>query len=229
MEAAISQWLSQLLTGYSPLVYLLIFLGGVVTSIGPCNLSMIPLLMAYISGSQNTSGWQGFRLALFFTIGTSITFMALGVIIAVVGGLFGPARAVLNYLVAAVSIIVGIHLLGFIHINLPVWGQKLVRKPERAGALGAISLGLVLGLAGSQCATPILLLILTLVLSKGQIVFGASLLFVYALGRGVPVVLIGTFTGLAKNLPALARWSSGIEKAAGLVMLVFGFFYIWSA
>ncbi|TDA69879.1 MAG: cytochrome c biogenesis protein CcdA [Clostridia bacterium] len=229
MEITIARWVEAVLTGHSPLVYLLVFLGGVVTSLGPCNLSMIPLLMAYISGKHDTAGWQGFQLSLFFTLGTAVTFMALGVAIALVGGLFGPARSLLNYLVAAVSITVGLHLLGLIHLHLPVWGQGLVQKPKQANALGAFSLGLVLGLAGSQCATPVLILILSLVMSKGQIVYGASLLLTYALGRGVPVVLAGTFTGLAKGLPALARWSRGIEKAAGFVLLVFGLYYIWQA
>jgi cytochrome c-type biogenesis protein len=55
------------------------------------------------------------------------------------------------------------------------------------------------------------------------------LLLIYALGRGVLVVLAGTFTGLAKGLSALARWSSGVEKLAGFVLLIFGVYYIWCA
>ncbi|MBU1661633.1 MAG: cytochrome C biogenesis protein, partial [Chloroflexi bacterium] len=73
-------------------------------------------------------------------------------------------------------------------------------------APGAFLLGLISGLVASQCATPALAAILTYVMYTGAIAYGALLLFVYALGRGVPVVLAGTFTGALTSLQSLGRW-----------------------
>jgi cytochrome c-type biogenesis protein len=88
---------------------------------------------------------------------------------------------------------------------------------------------LVSGLVASQCATPVLVAILTYVMAKGALVYGAALLFVYALGRCVPVVLAGTFTGALKNFQKMGRWSEVIEKASGVIIIGVGLYFIWIA
>ncbi|GAB4419413.1 MAG: hypothetical protein Kow002_07000 [Anaerolineales bacterium] len=90
-------------------------------------------------------------------------------------------------------------------------------------------LGLVSGLVASQCATPVLAAILTYVMAKGALFYGAGLLFVYALGRGVPIVLAGTFTGVLKRLQAFGRWNEALEKIAGVVVIAVGLYFVWIA
>lgn len=118
------------------LAVLLVFAGGIVTSIGPCNMSMIPVLMAYVGGPSGISKARGFWLALFFTLGTSTTFALLGVIVSIIGGIFGASRAFLVYIAAAVSIAVGLKMLGIINFNLPNLAGGLLRRPERRGIRG---------------------------------------------------------------------------------------------
>ena len=81
----------------------------------------------------------------------------------------------------------------------------------------------------SQCATPVLAAILTYVMAKGALVYGTGLLFIYALGRGVPVVLAGTFTGALKQMQAFGRWNESLEKLAGAVILAVGLYFVWIA
>lgn len=216
------------LTGVPALAMLLVLLGGVITSIGPCNLAMVPAIMAYVGGQTEISRSRSFWLSLFFTLGSASTFMLLGIFIALVGGIFGSAQTILYYLVAAVCIIVGMGLLHLFQINMP-WFSALQQYSPRQGILGAFTLGMVLGLAGSQCGTPILLAILSIVMLKGNIAYGAILLFFYAMGRGVPIVLAGTFTGIVKNMPLIAKWSEVMEKIAGLVLLGLGMYFLWIA
>ncbi|MBN1147981.1 MAG: sulfite exporter TauE/SafE family protein [Anaerolineales bacterium] len=97
------------------------------------------------------------------------------------------------------------------------------------GIPGALTLGLVSGLVASQCATPVLAAILTYVMAKGALAYGAALLFIYALGRGAPVVLAGTFTGALKQLQSLGQSSTLIEKASGVIIILVGFYFLWSA
>ncbi|MEW6663551.1 MAG: cytochrome c biogenesis CcdA family protein [Bacillota bacterium] len=229
MEQFISERIADLLQLQSPAVLLLVFVGGVVTSIGPCNLSILPLLVAYIGGSRDISGPKGFCFAVSFTLGTALTFALLGVVAALVGGIFGQARSLLVYLAAGVSILVGLHMIGVINLRLPVLGHGLAGKVQRRGVLGAFTLGTVLGLASSQCATPVLLAVLSLVMMQGNIAYGAVLLFIYALGRGVPLVLAGTFTAFAKGIPALGRFTAVVEKIAGFILIGFGLFFLWIA
>jgi cytochrome c-type biogenesis protein len=97
------------------------------------------------------------------------------------------------------------------------------------GLIGAFVLGLVVGLAGSQCGTPVLVAILGIVMAKGKLAYGASLLFAYGLGRGVPIVLAGTFTGVVKALPAMERWTRWMERSAGAVLVAIGLYFVWIA
>ncbi len=156
--------------------------------------------------------------------------MLLGVVAALVGGLIGGTSRVWYYLVAAVCLAIGLHILGGLPLPpLPGLG-RLREKINLKGAPGALALGLVSGLVASQCATPVLAAVLTYVMAKQEtLIYGAALLFVYALGRGVPVVLAGTFTGVVKQLQSLGRWSPFIEKVSGVIILGVGLYFLWLA
>ena len=213
----------------SLLAVLLTFLGGIVTSIGPCNVATIPLIMGYVGGSTSRSRGRSFSLSLAFALGLAITFMLLGIVASLVGGMLGGSTRLWYYLVAAICFLIGLQMLGVISIPVPMWLGGLREKVGLKGVPGALALGLVSGLVASQCATPVMAAILTYVMAKGALVYGAVLLFVYALGRGVPVVLAGTFTGLLKQLQALGRWSHTVELASGVIMIVVGFYFLWIA
>jgi len=218
-----------LLQTASLLGYLLVFFGGVVTSIGPCNMATIPLIVGFVGGSTNLSRPRSFALSLAFAVGLAITFMLLGVFASLVGGLIGGA-SLWYYLVAAICFVIGLQMLGVLNIQLPMWLGGIREQISLKGVPGALVLGLVSGLVASQCATPVLAAVLTYVMSQeGNLLHGAALLFIYALGRGVPVVLAGTFTGALKRMQALGRWSGAIEKASGAIVLAVGLYFLWIA
>ena len=210
--------------------YFLVFFGGIVTSIGPCNVAMIPLIIGFVGGSQQVPKKKAFSISFVFTLGLAITFVILGMIAAVVGGLLGGNMGIWYYLVAAVCFVIGLQMLGIININMPSWFGGMREKIKAKGLLGALLLGLVSGLVASQCATPVLAAILTYVFAqKASLVYGAVLLFIYSLGRGVPIVLAGTFTGVLKNIRMAGKWSTTLEKASGVIILLVGFYFLWIA
>ncbi len=208
--------------------YLLVFVGGVVTSIGPCNVAMIPLVIGFVTGNRGISRTRGFAISLVFTIGLALTFTSLGVVAALVGGLFGATKT-LYYVVAAVCLVVGLHILGIVKIPVPALFTREREKVRQRGIVGALLLGLVSGLVSSQCATPVLAAILTVVMLNGAITYGATLLFVYALGRGVPIIAAGTFAGAIKALPAFARWGERLQQGSGAIVILVGFYLLWIA
>jgi cytochrome c-type biogenesis protein len=218
-----------LIQNASLLAFALVFLGGVLTSLGPCNVAMIPLVVGYVGGSRDLPRSRAFTLSLTFVLGLAITFMLLGIAAALIGGLVGAETTWWYYLVALVCFVIGLNMLGVLNLRLPLWLSGLRERVTLKGAPGALALGLVSGLVASQCATPVLAAILTYVMAKGAIVYGAALLFVYALGRGVPVVLAGTFTGALKRMQALGRWNEALEKAAGVVVIAVGLYFVWIA
>ena len=229
MNEFVTQTLPRTLSEFSPLAYILVFVGGMLTSLEPCNLSMAPVVIAYVGGTAEPTRMRGLSISTAFTLGSSTTFALLGILVSGVGRAAGPGRSTLYYIVAAVCFIVALNLLGVLRLNLSLSGMVKINRILRPGHLGAYILGSVVGVAGSQCGMPVLIAILSIVMAKGQIAYGASLLFVYGLGRGVPIIAAGTFTGVLKTLPALAKFTPYAEKAAGLVLLALGFVFLWKA
>ena len=210
--------------------YLLVFLGGVITSIGPCNAAMVPLIIGYIGGSVDLPRRKAFSILLVFAIGLAVTFMVLGIMASLVGGMIGGSTRLWYYVVSAVCFIIGLQMLGVLHLNPPAWLTALKEKVKIKNLFGAFLLGLVSGLVASQCATPVLAAILTYVMAqKESLLYGAVLLFIYALGRGVPIVLAGTFTGAMKSIRSFGRWSEILEKASGAIIILVGLYFIWIA
>jgi len=220
-----------ILQNASPLAFLLTFLGGIVTSIGPCNVAMVPLVIGYVGGGgAKLTQRRAFVLSLTFAIGLALTFMGLGLIAALVGGLFGGGTRVWYYVVAGVCIFIGVQMLAEFQLPEIPGAARLRERITLRGIPGALSLGLVSGLVASQCATPVLAAILTYVMAQqGAMVYGAALLFIYAMGRGVPIVLAGTFTGILQQLRALSKWSSIIEKVSGVIIIGVGLYFLWMA
>lgn len=228
MEQWINQVGPELIRSFSLLGYGLVFLAGIVTSITPCNVSMIPIIIAHVS-SLKAGRREGFALSVFFTLGTATTFMLLGLVIASIGGIFGTSQSLIYYFVAGICTVIALNLLGLIPLNFS-FGYGLTDKVgSRKGPVGSYILGLVMGLAGSQCGTPVLLAILSLAMANGQWLYGATLLFVYALGRGVPIVIIGTFTGLITHMETFARWSDLMNKLAGVMLIMVAGYFVWIA
>jgi cytochrome c-type biogenesis protein len=220
----------QILKTSSLLAYPLVFLGGVITSIGPCNVAMIPLIIGYLGGSVDLSRRRSFTLSLTFAIGLAVTFMVLGVVASLVGGLIGGTSRVWYYVVAAVCVAIALQMLGAFQLPAIPGLGRLREQVKLRGLPGALALGLVSGLVASQCATPVLAAILTYVMAQqGALVYGAVLLFLYALGRGVPIVAAGTFTGVLTQLRAFGRWTSLMEKASAVIILGVGLYFLWIA
>ncbi|MCX6028813.1 MAG: cytochrome c biogenesis CcdA family protein [Chloroflexi bacterium] len=220
-------WDFSVIQHLSPLALILVFAGGVLTSIGPCNMTMIPLIVGYVGGSRDLSRGRSFVLSATFATGLALTFMLLGVIVSFVGGLVGAGHKWFYYIVAGICILIGLQLLGLIHLPMPDFLAAQRQKMTWRGVPGALALGLVSGLVSSQCATPVLAAILTYVMAEGAVAYGALLLFVYALGRGVPIVAAGTFTGALKGFRTFGRWTGVLEKVSGLIIIGVALYLIW--
>jgi cytochrome c-type biogenesis protein len=104
----------------SLLAFVLVFLGGMVTSIGPCNIATILLIVGYVGGSHDLPRACSFALSLVFAVGLALTFMLLGVAAALIGGLIGAATRWWYYLVAAICFVIGLNMFGVLNIQLPL-------------------------------------------------------------------------------------------------------------
>jgi len=215
--------LSQSLSGNPLLAYLGVFMGGIISSSSPCVLATIPLVIGYVSGYSEGNRRKALLYSLTFILGLSITFTILGAIASFIGGLFGVTGRTWYFVVGGVAIAIGLQLIGLYEWNLPV----PILQPKQRGILGAFVLGLIFGIVSSPCATPVLVLILTFVASKGEVLYGTSLLFVYAIGHCALIFLAGIAAGFAESF-IKSRGISNItilgKKIGGSIVVLVGLY-----
>ncbi len=215
--------LQQILQQSPWLALVAVYLGGVTTAANPCVLAMVPLMMGIVAGNRETTTlWRSIVFSLFFVLGLALIFTALGLVSALLGRMFGDVGSFWKYVVAGVCLVMGLHLLGVLRWSLPVPTGLRVRKQ---GYLGAFLLGLLFGIVSTPCAVPILAVLLAFVAEKGNVAFGAFLLFIYALGHSILILIAGTSVGAAKALvesKGLHRANIAFRKIGGGVILSVG-------
>lgn len=204
------------------LILLLIFLGGLMTSLSPCILAMLPVMLGYIGGLEKPTKTKGFITSVSFVLGLAVTFAILGIVASLLGKAFGQIGPAWLYIIGFCSIIMGLQLIGVININLP----GLQTMPEKkGGVLGSFGVGLLFGLVASPCATPVLAVLMTYVAGQAILWYGALLLFIYGLGHGLPLIIAGTFTAVVKSLPRLQKWGHYITYLSGGLLIVLGIYF----
>jgi cytochrome c biogenesis protein CcdA len=219
--------LSQSLSGNPFLAYLGVFVGGILSSSSPCVLATIPLVIGYVGGCSGGDRRKAVLYSLTFIFGLSITFTILGAVASFIGGLFGVVGRTWYFVVGGIAVVIGLQLIGLYEWNLPV---PVHFQSKQRGMLGAFLLGLIFGIVSSPCATPILVLILTFVASKGEILYGTSLLFVYAIAHCALIFLAGTAAGFAESF-IKSRGISNItnfgKKIGGSIVVSVGLYMVY--
>jgi cytochrome c biogenesis protein CcdA len=220
-------YLSQSLSENPFLAYFGVFLGGILSSSSPCVLATIPLVIGYVGGYSEGDRRKAFLYSLTFILGLSITFTILGAIASLLGGLFGIISRTWYFIVGGIAIAIGLNLIGLFEWNLPV---PVHLQPKQRGILGAFLLGIFFGIVSSPCATPVLALILTFVASKGEVAYGTSLLFVYALGHCALIFLAGTATRFVENFvksKGISNMTAWGKRIGGSIVVFVGIYLIY--
>ena len=226
MESILSN-ISDVINNSPGLAYLFVFLGGLLSASSPCVLAIIPLVIGFVGGYSEGNKRKAITYALVFALGLSITFTILGAIASLMGRLFGDVGKFWYFVAAAVAIIMGLYLVGVLRFKLP---QPVTLKTKHRGVIGAFLLGLLFGAVSSPCATPVLAVILAFVATKAKIIYGTSLLFVYAIGHCALIVLAGVFTGFVESYAkskGVSNFSSLTKKISGVLIFLAGLYILF--
>ena len=187
------------------------FLAGFLSFLSPCVLPLVPTYLLYLGGDKGRPLFN----ALFFILGFSIIFLAVGLPFTVLGDLLSSNRQTLTQVGGVVMILFGLYMLGL----KPKWGINLRYQGQTDNPWGAFVLGMVLAIGWTPCIGPILGGILTLTAS-GQ---GVGLLLAYILGLAIPFLLVAVFADRIRPLLRQAsRFSRGAEITAGVALGLIG-------
>jgi len=238
---AFAVWLAPYLTNGSLLALPLVIVGGLITAFNPCCLPMYPAIFGFMGrsccqvaeceGDALPSPQIQTRTALIFVFGMAIATALMGLLTAGLGWVFGRFDPLFQVVLALVPLAMGLHLLGLFPIKLPAWSVNglpdFATAQRYQHAITAFGAGLAFSLAIAPCATPILLGILTLVAMQGDMVWGTVLMFIYGLGTGIPLLLIGHGYERLQPYFAVPRHLQWLRAVSGLLLMGVGSYMLW--
>jgi cytochrome c-type biogenesis protein len=227
----IEQWLgllSELITESYWLAPLLALLAGILTSLTPCALSSVPLVIGYVGGVGNRDPKRSFKLSLTFALGMAITFTALGTAASLLGKLIGTSG---SWWYIALGVLMVLMALQIFEIYNFIPSTYLTNINSRTGYAGALLAGVLGGFFSSPCATPVLVVLLGIVARSGNVPWGVLLLLLYSIGHSALVLAAGTSVGFVNKVTSSDKYGllSKILKyvmGGGVLLIAFYMFYL---
>ena len=203
---------------------------GVLSFVSPCVLPLVPAYLGYLGG-QVASAEEGtlsrratFLHGIFFVLGFSVIFVALGAAASGIGQLLYTYRLALMRVGGVVILVFGLHTLGLLKIPLLYYDTRRHYRPRpELGYLSSVLMGFFFGAGWSPCVGATLGAILTLALNEATVARGALLLFAYSLGLGIPFLLMALGVGQAAGILRRARRAMrAVTIISGLFLILLG-------
>ncbi len=204
----------------NPFTIFLIFTGGLLTSFGPCSLSLLPITIAYLAGFKNNQ--NPLERTISFCSGIVISLVILGSLSGFLGKIYGQLPSIFSIFISLLAIIMGLNLLGLLKFSLPSGPDPEIWKDKVPPALAPVSAGLAFGLASSPCTTPVLAVLLAWVARQGNPLNGTIFLGSFAIGQIVPLFIAGTFAASIPKLLSFRAIGKWVPPLSGMILLTIG-------
>ncbi|EOQ26631.1 Thiol:disulfide interchange protein DsbD [Citrobacter sp. KTE30] len=218
-------------TAQLPFSALWALLIGIGIAFTPCVLPMYPLISGIVlGGKQRLSTGRALLLTFIYVQGMALTYTALGLVVAAAGLQFQAALQHPYVLIGLTVIftLLALSMFGLFTLQLPSSLQTrltLMSNRQQGGATGSVfAMGAIAGLICSPCTTAPLSAILLYIAQSGNMWLGGGTLYLYALGMGLPLMLITVFGN--RLLPKSGPWMEHVKTAFGFVILALPVFLL---
>lgn len=202
---------------------------GIVSFLSPCVLPIVPPYLAYMSGvsvtdlSEGNAKNKALLPAAFFVLGLSTVFLFLGFTASAIGTLFLEYQQWFNTLAGLLVMIFGAHFIGVYRIGFLDREARIDVGDKGGSAFGAYILGLAFAFGWTPCIGPQLGAILSMAASEASLARGTLLLGIYAIGLGLPFLLVAAFLPrLTGVMGWMKRHMAQIERIMGLLLWTIG-------
>ncbi|MBN2534960.1 MAG: hypothetical protein JXB88_18910 [Spirochaetales bacterium] len=190
------------------------FIWGIISIIlSPCHMATIPLIVAFINDRETITKKRAALLSTMFALGILITLGIIGIITSLLGRIMGDIGGIGNYIVGVFLIIFGIYMMDI--IKLPFLEKGVKPTIKKKGLLSSFLIGLIFGIALGPCAFAFMAPMLGIMfnIASTNLLYAILLLFAFAIGHCLVIVLAGTFTEVVRKF---LNWN---EKSGGVVWL----------
>ncbi|TYQ13078.1 UNVERIFIED_CONTAM: cytochrome c-type biogenesis protein [Acetivibrio alkalicellulosi] len=207
---------------------LIIFSTGFLAGLSPCTLPTVLFVAAYVTGRKDNSKKRAFAVSLAFVLGIALMLTILGAFAGLTGRMLANNKA-LDYIIVGILLIMGLWLLKVFEFNKGGGMSDKFKMKKGSGIIGAFLLGIPFGISASPCTLPITMSVLAYAATRESEIVGALLMFSFGIGRSIPLLIVGTFSGMLKNFQKFTKYQTTIEKIAGIVLIGLALYFIWQA
>lgn len=203
------------------------FAGGLLVSLTPCVYPMVAVTVSVFGAKQTKNRRQGMLLSSAFVLGIMVMFVALGLIAAATGNVFGAALQSTTVVlgISLLFVVMAFSMFGAFELALPSGLLNRLATVGGIGFRGAFLLGLVSGIVASPCTGPVLTGILAWIATTKDFLLGTLAMSAFALGLGVPFFAVGAF---AVQLPKSGRWMMTVKYVLGVLLLIVALYFAGS-
>ncbi|NUM36929.1 MAG: hypothetical protein HUU50_20485 [Candidatus Brocadiae bacterium] len=216
------QFLNDLISSGGIPAFIGAFLGGLLTALNPCVLATVPLIVGFVGGQKEMTIKKSFGYSLIFVFGFCLELAVIYTVTASLSAYLRPSW--MNYVVAVVCILLGLHFLELFRLPISVSQDAL---PKYSGWVGALMFGFLYGLISLPCTGPALMLIITLIPATGKLV-GGGLMFFYGIGNCILLIIAGTSMGAVQTFMESKRSQKAIfiiKKIAAVLIIIMGIYF----
>jgi len=201
------------------------FLGGVLVSVSPCTLPLLPITLSIIAEAALNSKTRILILSALFVLGITFTYVSLGVTAAVFGVFIGKIiKSYMIYLgLGVIFVILGLSFFDIFRIKV-----FSINYRPRVNLISVFVLGVITGFSMIPCAFPVLGTILGVVSLKSNILYGIMCLLFFSAGYGFVLACVGISAGFMKRLSKNNFWSIISKRIMGVVVILMGIYFIIS-
>jgi thiol:disulfide interchange protein DsbD len=202
-----------------------VFAGGLLTAMTPCVYPLIPITVSVFGARRSEGRGKALVLTSSYIVGMGVVFSGLGVLAAKTGQAFGAllGHPLVVSGLAVFLLVLATSMFGAFELALPYGLQQRLNSVGGAGLTGAFLMGSVSGFLAAPCTGPVLTGLLAFVAKAQSTALGAALLFIYALGIGVPFFLIGVFT---VRMPRGGVWMEWVKSVLGIILVALAVSYL---